>query len=343
VYSLVKPLLFKQDPEAIHDQVMAGFSWAARHPAMLGLMAELCQVRDKRLEVELLGLRFPNPIGLAAGLDKNATAVLSWPALGFGFVEVGSVTALAQPGNGKPRLFRLPKDEAIINRMGFNNDGAEVVAKRLQQLRDNFGPLSVPLGINLGKSKITPLEQAPTDYLQSLGKLWNYGDYFVINVSSPNTPGLRELQDKDKLEELLAAITGFAKQQPQNKPLLLKIAPDLTWNQIDEILTLIQQYQLAGIIATNTTTARAGLKTKIDEMGGLSGKPLAAPSLEILKYLSQQLQGKLPIISVGGIFTPQDVQERLQAGANLVQIYTSFIYEGPMLLKRLCKGLLAGV
>jgi dihydroorotate dehydrogenase len=221
--------------------------------------------------------------------------------------------------------------------MGFNNEGAQAVAARLAHLQETFGRPPVPLGINLGKSKVTPLEEAPQDYLQSLSQLWPYGDYFVLNVSSPNTPGLRALQDKDRLEELLAALTGFVQGQ---KPLLLKIAPDLSWEQIDEILALVEQHRLSGLIATNTTTARSGLQTPINEAGGLSGKPLRARSLEVLKYLHARLQGRLPIVSVGGIFSAEDVWERLSNGATLVQVYTGLVYEGPFLLKKLYRGLL---
>lgn len=337
VYELFRPWLFRHDPETIHEQVMRGLTWLGQRGPGLELVRQFCALQDKRLEVTAFGLRFPNPIGLAAGFDKNAIAVRAWPALGFGHVEIGSVTALAQPGNDKPRLFRLPEDQALINRMGFNNEGAEAVAARLERLQRTFGRPSVPMGINLGKSKMTPLEEAPQDYLQSLSRLWPYGDYFVINVSSPNTPGLRALQDKGKLEEVLSVVTGFAAHR---KPLLLKIAPDLSWGQIDEILTLVEQYRLPGLIATNTTTSRTGLKTAIDETGGLSGKPLGKRSLEVLKYLHQQLGGRLSIVSVGGIFSAEDVWERLANGASLVQVYTGFVYEGPFMLKKLCRGLL---
>jgi len=337
VYELIKPWLFRQDPEGIHERVMLLLAWLGQRGPSLELIRQLFSLRDPRLEVSAFGLRFPNPIGLAAGFDKNAVAVRTWAALGFGHVEIGSVTALPQPGNLRPRLFRLPQDQALINRMGFNNEGAQAVAARLARLQETFGRPPVPLGINLGKSRVTPLEEAPQDYLQSLSRLWPYGDYFAINVSSPNTPGLRALQDKDRLEELLAALVGFVQGQ---KPLLLKIAPDLTWEQIDEILALVEQYRLSGLIATNTTTARSGLQTPIDEVGGLSGKPLRARSLEVLKYLHAQLQGRLPIVSVGGIFSAEDVWERLSNGATLVQVYTGLVYEGPFLLKKLCRGLL---
>ena len=337
MYRVVKPLLFRYDPEFIHERTMQALAFAARGRPRLQLLSLLCRLQDERLKVKLWDLEFPNPIGLAAGFDKNALALPAWPALGFGFVEIGSITALAQPGNDKPRLFRLPQDEAIINRMGFNNDGAEVVAQRLEELRQTHGKPSVPLGINLGKSKLTPLEQAPRDYLKSLTLLWEYGDYFVINVSSPNTPGLRALQDKDKLEELLAAVMEFAKAR---KPILLKIAPDLAWEQMDEILALVEQHKL-GLIATNTTVSREGLQTRLDQAGGLSGRPLKARSLEVLKYLHQRLQGRVPIVSVGGVFSAEDVIERLEAGASLVQLYTGLVYLGPFLLKRLNRGLLS--
>ena len=364
MYDLLKPLLFRQDPERIHDLTMSGLAFISRHPGLLRILKMLCTINDQRLETQVFGLTFPNPIGLAAGMDKNACAIPAWEAMGFGFVEIGSLTALAQPGNPQPRLFRLPEDKAIINRMGFNNQGAQVVAKRLEVLRQ-MQVLQTPLGINLGKSKVTALESAPNDYLKSLSLLWNHGDYFVINVSSPNTPGLRALQDKDKLEVLLSTVRNFVlasrfqvsgfreegftetrnlttknPREIQNpKPVLLKIAPDLSYEQIDEILELAERYELSGMIATNTTLARDNLKTPIDEAGGLSGQPLKQKSLEILKYSCAQT--KLPIISVGGISTERDVFERLEAGAKLIQIYTSLIYEGPFLPKRLTRGLIS--
>lgn len=337
MYELLKPWLFRQDPESIHERILHLLAWLGQRGPSLELLQQLFSLRDPRLEVSAFGLRFPNPIGLAAGFDKNAVAVRTWAALGFGHVEIGSVTALPQPGNPKPRLFRLPQDQALINRMGFNNEGAEAIALRLNRLQQTFDKPPIPLGINLGKSKITPLEEAPQDYLQSLSRLWPYGDYFAINVSSPNTPGLRALQDKERLKELLAALTGFVQGR---KPLLLKIAPDLTWEQLDEILALVADYRLSGLIATNTTTARSGLQTPIDEAGGLSGKPLRARSLEVLQYLHARLQGRLPIVSVGGIFSAEDVWDRLTSGATLVQVYTGFVYEGPFMLKKLCRGLL---
>lgn len=337
MYALLKPWLFKRDPEEIHNQVIAALAWSSEHPTALRLMAGICQYRDKRLETQAFGLSFANPIGLAAGLDKNARAIPGWAAMGFGFVEIGSVTRYAQPGNPKPRLFRLPQDEAIINRMGFNNDGADALSVRLEQLFKTAKP-AVVLGINIGKSKITALEAASQDYLYSLKKLWPYGDYFVINVSSPNTPGLRKLQDRDSLEILLQTLRDFVIMQQQAKPVLLKIAPELTFSQLDEILVLLESYKLSGIIATNTTLSRDGLNTVTAETGGLSGKPLKALSLKQLKYLRSQSK-TLPIISVGGISSAEDAYERLEAGANLVQLYTSLIYQGPLLVKRLNKAL----
>ncbi|MCX7741535.1 MAG: quinone-dependent dihydroorotate dehydrogenase [Meiothermus sp.] len=337
MYAFLRPWLFRQDPETAHDRVLEGLAWLARRGPLLRLVQRLFSLQDERLEVEAFGLRFPNPVGLAAGLDKNALALRAWPALGFGFVEIGSVTALAQPGNPKPRLFRLPQEEALVNRMGFNNDGAEALAQRLAAWQQAYGKLPVPLGINLGKSKAAPLEEAAQDYLRSLALLLPYGDYFVVNVSSPNTPGLRRLQEKELLAELLGTLSGFLQGR---KPLLLKISPDLTWPQIDEVLELAERFGLSGLIATNTTTQREGLKTPYPEEGGLSGRPLAQRSLEVLRYLNKQLGGRLPIVSVGGIFTPKDVWERLEQGATLVQVYTALVYRGPSLPKQLCRGLL---
>ena len=339
MYQRLKPLLFQFDPETIHHTIMRGLSWSAHHPGALRIMSSLCRVQDERLNVHCLGQTFPNPIGLAAGFDKNAHAIPAWAALGYGYTEIGSVTAHAQPGNPKPRLFRLPEDHAIINRMGFNNDGANAVAQRLELLFADNAPVT-PLGINVGKSKITALDDAAADYLHSLEVLWRFADYFVINVSSPNTPGLRELQDKDRLEALLTAVQSFAASQAVAKPVLLKIAPDLTFAQVDEILELIESCGLAGIIATNTTVSRDGLKTRIDEAGGLSGAPLREVSMTFLRYIRQHLRADLPVISVGGIATVDDVYERLKAGASLVQLYSSFIYEGPFLIKQLNQGLL---
>ena len=338
MYAVLKPLLFSLEPERVHDLVMKGLAFTAHHKPLLEVIERYCAVPDSRLEVEAFGLRFPNPVGLAAGMDKNAVALPIWSALGFGFTEIGSVTAHAQPGNPQPRMFRLPEDEGIINRMGFNNHGSSLVAQTLGRWQRSHGQPRVPLGIHLGKSKITSLGDAPSDYLLSLARLWAYGDYFVVNVSSPNTPGLRELQDKDRLEALLRAVMGFVKAQMQPKPLLLKIAPDLTEPQLLEILELTERHGVAGIIATNTTVSRNGLKTTIEEAGGLSGKPLKTRSLEVLRFL--KANSSLPIVSVGGISTTEDVQERLELGAVLVQVYTGFVYEGPLMMRTIARGLL---
>ena len=335
MYQLLKPLLFALEPEMVHDGVLRLLAFVARHKTLLEATRRLCATPDAGLSC--MGLRFPNVVGLAAGLDKNALALPIWAALGFGFVELGSITALGQLGNDKPRLFRLPIDQALINRMGFNNHGASVVAARLELWQHTHGQPQVPLGINLGKSKITPLADAPQDYLSSLAKLWQYGDYFVLNVSSPNTPNLRQLQDRAPLEELLKTVMQFVGSQAQAKPIALKIAPDVTWQQIDEILELAVSHGLSAIIATNTTIARDGLQTTTSEAGGLSGQPLKARSLEVLQYLVQHT--KLPIISVGGIASLANAQQRLDAGAALLQLYTGFIYQGPRLPSRLARGL----
>jgi dihydroorotate dehydrogenase len=337
MYSLLKPLLFSLDPEVVHDGVMRLLETTARSKPLLELVRSICTVPDPKLETACMGLHFPNPVGLAAGLDKNALALPMWSALGFGFLEIGSVTAKAQSGNEKPRLFRLPEDGALINRMGFNNHGADVVAARLELWQHSHGAGRVPLGVNLGKSKIAPLENAPEDYLYSLQKLWKYGDYFVLNVSSPNTPNLRQLQDKAPLEALLSSVMGFVRAQEQPKPIALKIAPDLTWEQIDEILELAENHALSAIIATNTTLSRDGLRSGVQETGGLSGTPLKTRSLEVLHYLVKHTS--LPVISVGGIASAEDARIRLETGARLVQLYSGFIFEGPMLPKRLAHGL----
>ncbi|WP_433294949.1 quinone-dependent dihydroorotate dehydrogenase [Actinoplanes sp. CA-030573] len=281
--------------------------------------------------VEAFGVRFPNAVGLAAGMDKNGVALPAWPALGFGFVEVGTVTAHAQPGNDKPRLFRLRDSEAIINRMGFNNAGAAALAARL----DALGPLGVPLGVSLGKSKVTPLEEAVEDYLTSYRLLHPYADYIAVNVSSPNTPGLRTLQDKSAIATLLAALTGTT-------PVLVKIAPDLTEPAIAELLEVCLSHGAAGVIATNTTLARDGLapadQPRAAEAGGLSGRPLTEKARKVVHFVHTETGGRLPIIGVGGIMTPDDATRMLDAGAALVQLYSGFIYHGPGLVRGVAKA-----
>ncbi|MEV4639024.1 quinone-dependent dihydroorotate dehydrogenase [Actinoplanes sp. NPDC049548] len=276
--------------------------------------------------VEVFGVRFPNPVGLAAGMDKNGVALPAWPALGFGFVEVGTVTAKAQPGNDKPRLFRLRDSEAVINRMGFNNAGAAALAERLQAL----GPLGIPLGISLGKSKVTPLEEAVQDYLTSYELLHPYADYIAVNVSSPNTPGLRTLQDKSAIAALLGALVG-------KTPVLVKIAPDLSESAIAELLEVCLAYGAAGVIATNTTLSRDGLaagdQPRAAEAGGLSGRPLTERARKIVHFVHEETGGRLPIIGVGGIVEADDAARMFDAGASLVQLYTGFIYRGPALVR----------
>jgi dihydroorotate dehydrogenase len=340
VYHHLRPLLFKLEPESVHNLTIDTLAFASELPGLLRLLRLSYGVNDQRLSTRVFGLTFPSPIGLAAGMDKNAAAIPAFLAMGFGFCEIGSVTAQPQTGNPRPRLFRLPHDQAIINRMGFNNIGAAAVAKRLAALRQS-GVISAPLGINLGKSKVTPLADAPQDYIHSLNLLYPYGDYFVINVSSPNTPGLRELQDRQHLDTLLAQVMEYISGQQIAKPLLLKIAPELSRPQLDDVIELCLERGVSGIIATNTTTERRNLRTVIDEAGGLSGRPLGERALEVLSYLHRQLQGQLPLVSVGGITTSDDVIGRFQAGASLVQLYTALVYEGPGLMRRMSGELLA--
>ncbi|NJO45286.1 MAG: quinone-dependent dihydroorotate dehydrogenase [Oscillatoriales cyanobacterium RM2_1_1] len=348
----IRPILFSGldvDPEWAHHRVLQLLSWLEpkaseeQSKQMIQAWTASLRLRDSRLQQTLWGLNFDNPLGLAAGFDKDGVAAGLWGTLGFGFAELGTVTRHPQPGNPPPRLFRLVEDEAILNRMGFNNQGADALAQRLVR---KSTAIQYPIGINLGKSKITPLESAAIDYLQSFQILQDWGDYFVVNVSSPNTPGLRSLQDIDQLSKILQAID---QTNQHHKPLLVKIAPDLTDGAILEILNLAQEYHLAGIIATNTTINRQGLKTQVikktcqpvtAEPGGISGAPLKQRSTEVIQLIWQQTQGQLPIIGVGGIFTAADAWEKITAGASLIQIYTGWVYEGPWMVKRILQGLL---
>ncbi len=347
----IRPLLFnvvKADSEWLHQQTIRSFSWLSQTPASWAnqrLQKSLC-LYDSRLEQNLFGLNFPNPVGLAAGFDKDGVAANIWSNLGFGFAELGTVTFHAQPGNLPPRLFRLPLDKAALNRMGFNNRGAAAMAERLAQEKQKLTQ-SIPIGINLGKSKVTPLEAAAQDYLDSFRLLKDLGDYFVVNVSSPNTPGLRSLQDAS----MLSAILNLLQQEnTAQKPIFVKIAPDLSWEAIADIISLAKTYQLAGIIATNTTIRRDGLKTQVidqtgkspqDEAGGISGEPLRDRSTEVIRFIWQQTQGQIPIIGVGGIFSAEDAWEKITAGASLIQVYTGWIYEGPLMVRRILTGLLS--
>ncbi len=350
----IRPLLFsllKADPEWLHQQTIRSLSWLSktsdRPPArwVNSLLEQSLCLYDQRLEQTLFGLNFPNPIGLAAGFDKDGVAAGIWPSLGFGFAELGTVTFLAQPGNPRPRLFRLPLDKAALNRMGFNNSGAQVMAARLEQAKHE-SILSVPIGINLGKSKVTPLEAAAHDYLNSFRLLKELGDYFVVNVSSPNTPGLRSLQDASMLSAILDLLQQDNRTQ---KPIFVKIAPDLEWEAIADIIALAQTYQLAGIIATNTTIRRDGLQTQVisqtgktvqEEAGGISGEPVRDRSTEVIRFIYKHSQGQLPIIGVGGIFSSADAWAKITAGASLIQVYTGWIYEGPFMVRRILAGLL---
>ncbi|BAZ30108.1 dihydroorotate dehydrogenase 2 [Cylindrospermum sp. NIES-4074] len=352
-----RPLFFtllKTDPEWLHQQTIRSLSWLSqtsdRPPASWvkqRLQQSLC-LDDARLEQTLFGLKFPNPVGLAAGFDKDGVAAHIWSSLGFGFAELGTVTYHPQPGNPPPRLFRLPLDKAALNRMGFNNCGAAAMAEKLAHSTHELTlSVPIPLGINLGKSKITPLDAAAQDYLNSFQLLQGLGDYFVVNVSSPNTPGLRSLQDASMLSNILDLLQ---QENETQKPIFVKIAPDLEWDAIADIITLAKTYKLAGIIATNTTIRRDGLKTQVieqtgkspqEEAGGISGAPLGDRSTEVIRFIWQQTQGTLPIIGVGGIFTPEDAWEKITAGASLIQVYTGWIYEGPLMVRRILTGLLA--
>ncbi|WP_104546663.1 quinone-dependent dihydroorotate dehydrogenase [Chroococcidiopsis sp. TS-821] len=351
LYKLViRPVLFtglKTDPEWLYQRTISALSFlenSPQHPVTKStqsvLQKSLC-LTDTRLEQKLWGIHFPNPVGLAAGFDKDGVAASVWENFGFGFAEVGTVTFHAQPGNPRPRLFRLPQDRAALNRMGFNNSGAAMMAKRLQKASH-----LIPLGVNLGKSKITPLEAAASDYLESFRLLKDLGDYFVVNVSSPNTPGLRSLQNTAELSSILDALQ---QENQASKPICVKIAPDLDWEEIAAIVEIAQSYQLAGMIATNTTISRDRITTKIlpqtgkpitEEAGGISGLPVRDRATEIIRFIYQQTQGQLPIIGVGGIFTAQDAWEKMIAGASLVQVYTGWIYEGPWMVRRILQGLL---
>lgn len=349
----LQPLLFsalKADPETVHRQLMRTCAWLDRNvdqglaQGLQRRLASSLQVEDPRLSQSLWGLSFANPIGLAAGFDKDGVATNIWPRFGFGFAEVGTVTFHAQPGNPQPRLFRLPEDQAALNRMGFNNQGAAQMAKVIAASQ-NRQARAYPLGINLGKSKVTPLEQAVEDYVGSFQLLKIYGDYFVVNVSSPNTPGLRSLQAVEQLAPILA---GLQAENTEGKPLLVKIAPDLEWKDIAAIVDLAQVHQLAGIIATNTTIRR-DLKTEriaatgnvpSEEAGGISGAPVRSRSTDVIRFIHKQTQGQLPIIGVGGIFTAEDAWEKLCAGASLLQVYTGWVYEGPWMVRRILEGLL---
>lgn len=341
----------KGNPESAHQQLLKSLKWLERSRdsswarVMLGQLEQSFCFKDIHLEQNLWGLNFPNPLGLAAGFDKDGVAAGIWSSFGFGFAELGAVTLHAQSGNPFPRLFRLPLDKAALNRMGANNLGAAVMSSTLQEAWA-ASPRTIPIGINLCKSKITPLEEAAADYLGSFRYLKDWADYFVVNVSSPNTPGLRSLQGGEQLEPILAALEA---ENQDNKPIFVKISPDLDWESIDNIVNLARIYHLAGIIATNTTIKRDSLKTTIleatgkpiqDEAGGISGAPLKERSTEVIRFIWQQTQGKIPIIGIGGIFSAEDAWEKITAGASLLQVYTGWVYQGPWLVPQILQGLL---
>jgi dihydroorotate dehydrogenase len=334
---ILRPILFRAaggDAEAIHEFTLTMLALLGRVPIRFASDASQSRI--------LFGVRFPNPVGLAAGMDKNGVAIQAWAAMGFGFVEAGTVTWRAQPGNPRPRIFRLPEREALINRMGFNNAGAMALAARLQAL----GAPPLPVGISLGKSRVAPLERATEDYCASFRTLYDQGSYFAVNVSSPNTPGLRSLQDRAQLGGLLAALQGINRRISQArrtlpKPLLVKIAPDLSDAAICELLEVCAEHAVSGLIATNTTVSRNGVTDhpRAGEVGGLSGRPLAARAREVVRFIRREAGPGLPIIGVGGIFTPDDALRMREAGADLLQVYTGLVYEGPGVVRRIARAL----
>ena len=339
---IIRPFLFLFDPESVHHFTFKMIRISAKIPGVRFFRKKRYQINDPFLVKNLFGLEFKNPVGLAAGLDKNGIILDELEDFGFGFVEIGTVTPKPQDGNPRPRLFRLKKDSAIINRMGFNNDGVDIIAARLKSKKTKL-----IVGGNIGKNKITPNENAVDDYVKCFNQLFDVVDYFVVNVSSPNTPGLRDLQEKEPLTNLLNTLQQINFKKDKSKPILLKIAPDLTDTQLDDIIDIVAQTKIAGIIATNTTISRENLKSDsamIEKIGagGLSGKPLTKRSTEVIRYLSQKSNKAFPIIGVGGIHSAEDAIEKIEAGADLIQIYTGFIYEGPALVKKINQTLLNG-
>ncbi len=336
--SIIRPLLYSMDPERAHYFTTG---WLQRF-YNLGLLnnplTPSFKVKDEKLERKLFGLTFPNPVGLAAGFDKDAKWIDPLAELGFGFIEIGTVTPKGQPGNPKPRLFRLLEDEALINRMGFNNDGVEAAVERIKKSQHK-----VPIGGNIGKNKVTPNDKALDDYRIAFEKLYDHVDYFAVNVSSPNTPGLRELQGKDELKRIFETLFEYRAKQKQSKSVLLKIAPDLSEDQLADIVSLVGEINIDGLIATNTTLDRSDLKSAkslAEQAGGLSGVPVLKKSTDVIKFIHRESNGRIPIIGVGGIHNPEDALEKINAGASLVQLYTGFIYEGPWLIKNINKRLL---
>lgn len=343
MYRFFRPLLFLIDPETIHAFVNGLLRLSRKLPGFSSIIRSFYQVNDRRLEKKLFGLTFKNPVGLAAGFDKDAKLIDELACLGFGFIEIGTLTPRPQSGNDKPRLFRLPKDRALINRMGFNNEGVEAAVVRLKNRKSD-----VIVGGNIGKNKTTLNDRAHDDYTACFHALYDHVDYFVLNVSSPNTPGLRELQEKEPLEQLLRTVKVLNERKPAPRPILLKIAPDLTEGQLDDVVDILKTTGIDGVIATNTTISREGLKSPGKELervgaGGLSGEPLSEKATQVIRHLRAKLGSNFPIIGVGGIMSPDDAVRKLEAGADLIQIYTGFIYEGPALIKRINKEILHAI
>ena len=340
MYKLFRPILFLFNPEFIHHISFKAIKIGALVPLKMWTWRLLFKVSHPQLKREVFGIKFENPVGLAAGFDKDAKLFDELASFGFGFVEIGTVTPLPQDGNPKPRLFRLKEDNALINRMGFNNEGIEAAVARLRRKKSN-----IIIGGNIGKNKLTPNDKAVDDYEICFEKLFPYVDYFVVNVSSPNTPGLRDLQEKEPLTALLNSLQKLNNKKENRKPILLKIAPDLSNDQLDDIIAIVAETKIDGVVATNTTIDRSGLKTKAKALdsvgeGGLSGIPLKKRSTAVIKYLHKKSNKAFPIIGVGGIHSAKDALEKLDAGATLVQVYTGFIYEGPALIKRINKAIL---
>jgi dihydroorotate dehydrogenase len=348
MYSIIRNLLFNFPPEAVHYFSMNCLKQACSIDFIKKNISNQFTFQHKNLEKNVFGLTFKNPVGLGAGFDKNALYLNELEALGFGFVEIGTVTPKPQDGNEQPRLFRLPKDKALINRMGFNNEGVQAVQQRLANWNNRISASNnqkLIVGGNIGKNKVTANEDAWKDYEICFTELFDYADYFVVNVSSPNTPGLRALQEKDALLKILGHLQNINQGKKNPKPLLLKIAPDLTKEQLDDIVALSFEVKLSGLVATNTTISRDNLQTPTNSIeaigaGGLSGKPLTSRSTEVVTYLAQQTNHQIPIIASGGIFTGNDAKEKLHAGASLVQVWTGFVYEGPSIAKNICAELI---
>ncbi len=340
---LIRPLLFLINPETVHHIIIFLVRIIYRIPGISALIRNIYTVNDRNLNKELLGLKFPNPVGLAAGFDKNAAIFREFMLFGFGFIEIGTVTPLGQPGNPKPRLFRIPNDHGLINRMGFNNMGLDAAIQKLKKK-----PAGLIIGGNIGKNTLTPNDKAVEDYAKCFDGLYPYVDYFVVNVSCPNISDLSELQDKEQLRDILVRLSEIRSSRGSRKPILVKISPDLNFSQIDDVLELISHTGMDGIVATNTTTSRTNLITapeltdKIGK-GGMSGEPLSTRSTEIIKYISEKSGGMLTIIGSGGIMSPEDAIEKIHAGAQLLEIYTGFIYDGPGIIKRINKALIAKV